>query len=93
MDPTKSEKFTIIGPTIIFSTSRVSENEDNFFIMEEVYAVIAGDELTSPKDAKNSLDWLEWEIVMQAELNLSKKKEIWELIENLPDAISIANYL
>ena len=31
------------------------ENEDNFLTMEEVYAIIAGDELTSLKDAKNSL--------------------------------------
>ena len=33
------------------------ENEDNFLTMEEVYAIIAGDELTSLKDAKNSPDW------------------------------------
>ena len=32
------------------------ENEDNFLNMEEVYAIIAGDELTSLKDAKNSPD-------------------------------------
>ena len=38
------------------------ENEDNFLTMEEVYAIIAGDELMSLKDAKNSPNWPEWEI-------------------------------
>ena len=31
----------------------VEEKEDNFLTMEEVYAIIAGDELTSLKDTKN----------------------------------------
>ena len=67
------------------------ENEDNFLTMEEVYAIIAGDELTSLKDAKNSPDWPEWEIAMQAELDLLKEKGTWELVEKPPDAIPIAN--
>ena len=33
------------------------ENEENFLTMEDVFAIIAGDELTSLKDAKNSPDW------------------------------------
>ena len=66
------------------------ENEDNFLTMEEVFAIIAGDELTSMKDAKNSPDWPEWEIAIQAELDLLKKGT-WEFIEKLPDASPIAN--
>ena len=42
------------------------ENEDNFLTMEEVYAIIAGDELTSLKDTKNSIDWPEWEIAIHS---------------------------
>ena len=67
------------------------ENEDNFLTMEEVYAIIAGDELTSLKDTKNLPDWPEWEIAMQAELDLLKEKGTWELVEKPPDAIPIAN--
>ena len=59
--------------------------------MEEVYAIIAGDELTSLKDAKNSPDWPEWEIAIQAELDLLKEKGTWELVKKPPDAIPIAN--
>ena len=67
------------------------EEEDNFLTMEEVYAVIAGDELMSLKDTKNSPDWPEWVIAIQAELNLLKEKGTWELVEKLPDAIPIAD--
>ena len=59
------------------------ENEDNFLTMEEVYAIIAGDELTSLKGTKNSPDWPEWEIAIQAELNLLKEKGAWELVEKI----------
>ena len=49
------------------------ENEDNFLTMEEIYAIIAGDELMSLKDTKNSPDRPEWEIAIQAKLNLLKE--------------------
>ena len=58
------------------------ENEDNFLTMEEVYAIIAGDKLMSLKDAKNSPDWPEWEIAMQAKLDLLKKRELGNLLKN-----------
>ena len=48
------------------------ENEDNFLTIEEVYAIIAGDELMSLKDTKNSPNWPEWEIAIQAELDVLK---------------------
>ena len=50
------------------------ENEDNFLTMEEVYAIIAGDELMSLRDTKNAPNWPEWEIAIQAELDLLKEK-------------------
>ena len=49
------------------------ENEDNFLTMEEVYAIIVGDELMSLKDAKNSPNWPEWQIAIQAKLDLLKE--------------------
>ena len=67
------------------------ENEDNFLTMKKVYAIIVGDELTSLKDAKNSPNWPEWEIAIQAKLDLLKEKRTWELVEKPPDAIPIAN--
>ena len=67
------------------------ENGDNFLTMEEVYAIIAVDELMSLTDAKNSPDWPEWKIAIQVELDLSKEKGTWELVEKPPDAIPIAN--
>ena len=47
--------------------------------------------MTSLKYAKNSPNWLECEIAIQAELNLLKEKGTWEFVEKLPDAIPIAN--
>ena len=67
------------------------EKEDNFLTVEEVYAIIAGDNLTSHKDAKNSPDCPEWEIARQVELNLLKERGTWEFVEKLPYAIPIAN--
>ena len=45
----------------------------------------------SLKDAKNSPNWPEWEIAIQAELNLLKEKGTWELVHKPPDAIPITN--
>jgi hypothetical protein len=39
----------------------VDDEEDTYLTIEEVYAIIAGDELTSLKDAKNSPEWPEWQ--------------------------------
>ena len=67
------------------------ENEDNFLTMDKVYAIIAGDELMNLKDTKKSPDWPEWQIAIQAKLDLLKEKWTWELVEKPPDAIPIAN--
>ena len=45
----------------------------------------------SLKDAKNSPDWPEWEIAIQAKLDLLKERGTWKHVEKLPDAIPIAN--
>ena len=56
-------------------------------MMEEIYAIIAGDELTSLKDAKNSPDWPEWKVAIQNELDLLKDKGTWELVDKPPDTV------
>ena len=35
----------------------------------------------SLRDTKNAPNWPEWEIAIQAELNLLKEKGAWELVE------------
>ena len=40
----------------LYNSYPEGENEDNFLTMKKVYAIIAGDELTHLKDAKNSPD-------------------------------------
>ena len=59
--------------------------------MEEVYAIIAGDELTSLKEAKISPDWPEWEKAMKIELDLLLEKGTWELVQKPPNAVPISN--
>jgi hypothetical protein len=65
--------------------------DNTLLSIEEVYAIIAGDELTSLKDAKNSPEWPEWERAMQEELDLLKKMGTWELVPKPPDAVPIKN--
>ena len=67
------------------------EDKNNSLTMEEVYTIIARDELTSLEDTKNSPDWPEWEIAIQNKLDLLKEKGTWKLVDKLPDAIPIAN--
>ena len=59
--------------------------------MEEVYAIIAGDELMSLKEAKISPDWPEWEKAMKIELDLLSEKKTWELVQKPPNAVPIIN--
>ncbi len=66
-------------------------NEATFSSNEELFAIIAGDELTSLKDAKKSPDWPEWEKAIQIELTQLQQMGTWRLVEKLPDAILIAN--
>jgi hypothetical protein len=59
--------------------------------MEEAFPIIAGDELTSLKEAKDSLEWPEWERAMQEQLDLLKEMGTWETVQKPPDAVLIAN--
>ena len=58
---------------------------------EETFAIIAGDEHTSLKDAKKSKDWPEWEKAVQIELTQLQQMGTWRLVEKPPDAIPLAN--
>jgi Reverse transcriptase (RNA-dependent DNA polymerase) len=55
------------------------------------FAIIAGDELTSLKEAKNSLECLKWEKTMQEQLNLLKEIGTWEMVQKPSEAVPIAN--
>jgi len=65
------------------------EEETN--LLEETYAVIAGDELNSLNEAKSSQDWPEWRKAIDEELKLLDEMGTWELVENLLDTITIPN--
>ena len=71
-----------------------SDEEANDAILtsdDQQYAIIAGNELTSLKDAQQSPDWLEWEHAAYAELAQLQQMRTWKLVEKPPDAIPIAN--
>ena len=56
-----------------------------------MYAIIAGDELTSLKEAKSSSDWPEWEQAMQEQLDLLKEMGTWEMVQKPPYVVPIMN--
>ena len=58
--------------------------------LDEAYAIIAGDELNSLQEAKNSPDWPEWHVSIDEELKLLNKMG-WQLVDKLPEAIAIPN--
>src|ERR1700721_4008720 len=60
-------------------------------LLEETYAIIAGDELNSLSEAKSSQDWPEWRKAIGEELNLLDEMGTWELVEKPQDAITIPN--
>jgi Reverse transcriptase (RNA-dependent DNA polymerase) len=72
-------------------TTFMEEEEENFLSMEEAFAIIAGDELTSLKEAKESLEWPDWERAMQEQLDLLKEMGTWEIVQKPLDAVLIAN--
>ena len=51
----------------------------------------AGDEFHTLKEAKESPDWPEWEIAIQAELNQLRDKGTWELVDLPAGAIPLKN--
>jgi len=64
------------------------EEETN--LLEEMYAIITGDELNS-LEAKSSPDWSEWHVAINEELKLLNEMGTWELVEKPLDAITIPN--
>ena len=58
---------------------------------EHVYAVIAGDELTSLSEARQSPEWETWKTAMDDELKLLREMGTWELVQKPPEAIAIPN--
>jgi hypothetical protein len=67
------------------------EDGEETLSIEEVYAIIAGDELTNLKDAKTSPKWPQWQKAIQEELDLLMEMGTWKLVNKPPDAIPIAN--
>ena len=67
------------------------EDEIAFTSDEQLFAIIAGDELTSLKEARNSPNWLEWEKAIQSELAQLHQMGTWRLVKKPPNAIPIAN--
>ena len=66
-------------------------NTATFSSEEELFAITAGDELKSLKEAKSSPDWQEWEKAIQIELTQLQQMGTWRLVKKLPDIIPLAN--
>src|SRR6267154_1123132 len=64
------------------------EDEEVTNLLEETYAIIAGDELNSLDEAKSSLDWPEWRKARDEELKLLEEMGTWVLVEKPLDAIT-----
>jgi hypothetical protein len=67
------------------------EQEITFTSDEQAFAIIAGDEYNSLKDARNAPDWPEWEKAIQHELTQLHQMGTWRLVNKPPHAIPIAN--
>ena len=74
-----------------FPDEEEEANEASFSSDEKLFAIIAGDELKSLKEAKSSPDWPEWEKAIQVELTQLQQMGTWRLVEKLQNAIPIAN--
>ena len=66
-------------------------NDDLLLTTDIINAIIAGDELTSLNEVKRSVDWLEWDKAVQAELKQLNEMGTWELVDKPPDALLISN--
>jgi hypothetical protein len=70
----------------------LEEEEETFLIDdEEPYAIIAGDKLTSLREAKDSPDWHIWQKTMDIELDVLKEMGTWELVPKPLGAVPISN--
>ncbi len=66
-------------------------NEAIFSSDEKLFAITAGDELKSLKEAQSSPDWQEWEKAIQIELAQLQQMRTWRLVEKSPNIIPLAN--
>src|ERR1700733_5578214 len=60
-------------------------NEATFTSQEELFAIIAGDEVKSLKEAKHSPDWPEWDKAILTELTKLTTWGAWSLVEKPQD--------
>ena len=66
-------------------------DDETSLITEEMYAVIAGDELTSLAEAKQSPEWPKWKVSIHEELDTLNEKGTWELVPKPPGVVPISN--
>ena len=67
------------------------EDEMTYTSDDEIFAIIAGDEFTSLREARNSPEWPEWEKAIQKELAQLNQMGTWRLVDKSRDTIPIAN--
>jgi hypothetical protein len=67
------------------------EKDETFLINEQMYTIIAGNELTSLCEAKQSPDWSKWQKSIKDELDMLKENVPGELVQKPPDAVPITN--
>ena len=58
---------------------------------DQIYAITAGNEHNSLKEAKASYDWPEWQCAMDIKLKQLQDMGTWKLVNPPPNAIPIAN--
>jgi hypothetical protein len=64
---------------------------ETFITAEEVYAIVARDEITNLKEAKNSPDWPKWKEAIKDELNQLDEMGTWKLVPKPQNAVLITN--
>src|SRR5262245_7803220 len=67
------------------------DEEDIFIATDEAFAIIAGDELTTLREAKASTDWPEWTVAMNEELAMLQEKGTWKLVQKPPGVTPLNN--
>jgi hypothetical protein len=67
------------------------EEEETSFLTDEMYAIIAGDELTTLAEAKRSPNWPKWQKSMKEELDVLNEMGTWELVPKPPGTVLISN--
>ena len=63
-----------------FPDEENEEEETSLLMEDEIYAIIAGYELTSLHEPKQSTDWPTWDAAIGTELKLPKEMGTWESV-------------